>query len=394
MVGVSALIGAAALLASCGPSRPAAPHSSKSAFQFAPLSASFISPTDGFVLGGPYLCKTATCLSIRHTTDGGTSWSDIAAPPVGPYPACSPCGATVAFANDLDGWIYRAQDLWSTHDGGMTWKAIATVGDVLGLVVDDNRVYDLVTPACLATSPECSSPDLFSVSPLSADQWTQVEGIDIAAPPNPSLNLEDVGSTSGTLQLSGPFILIALGMGAPLPAATLWVFDTQTGHLVSGPTSICNEANLPSTTMFTGVAGYGGNYVIALCETGYGAGSATTQLYESSDAGRQFAPVGAEVSGPVFASIIMTSASTVFYVDGEPGNPTSLVRSVDSGVTRSAPIQGLPACCGVVWMTDLDFLSTTFGYMVVGSYPPALYLTKDGGAVWQQARSTRYSPAR
>ena len=69
------------------------------------------------------------------------------------------------------------------------------------------------------------------------------------------------------------------------------------------------------------------------------------------------------------------------YVSGEPGNPTSLDRSLDSGATWTAPVQGFPP--EVYSMADLDFLSPSFGYVALSTSGPGLYLTEDGGAVWQ-----------
>ena len=372
----SALLVAVTGLAACGSVRPAPPSStptpsSGSPAQFVPVSASFVSATDGFVLGGIPQCTTGDCQGIRHTVDGGGQWTNVPAPGAGPYEAQegpSGGGSGMVFANDLDGWIYGGQRIWSTHNGGATWNSVATSGSILGLVADDGQVYDLVSPCAPGYNPTCSSPDLLSASPISADQWTVVRAVDIPTSPG------------GTLRKSGPFILIAVGILEPPTPPLLWVFDSQTDHLVSGPTPLCNESSYPTTPDLTSVAGDGGNEVIAWCESDGGAGTAWLQPWYSSDDGMHFAKMGTEFDQAPVGRVVMASPTSVLFTLIEQAG---LFRSDDSGATWSAPIEGLPADGPAVWMDDLDFVSPAFGYVIVDTSTPALYLSDDGGAHWQ-----------
>ena len=101
---------------------PAAPPSSTAAVSlagFKPASVTFVSATQGFVLGAQ-TCATGMCTILASTVDGGSTWTYAGAGPAavsGPNPAVS----KVRFATKNDGWAFGPQ-LWSTHDGGHTWR--------------------------------------------------------------------------------------------------------------------------------------------------------------------------------------------------------------------------------------------------------------------------------
>jgi hypothetical protein len=115
---------------------PAAPSG------FRPLSLTFVSATDGWVLGTGACADS--CVWIYHTTNGGASWTRSAAPPAtfpstGCYDATGPCVDTLRFATPELGFAFGINwgAVYRTDDGGTTWtlmpvtdvSAIALVGD-------------------------------------------------------------------------------------------------------------------------------------------------------------------------------------------------------------------------------------------------------------------------
>ncbi|HWF40743.1 MAG TPA: hypothetical protein VN683_01555, partial [Acidothermaceae bacterium] len=157
---------------------PAAPPSGPPADAlagFEPASVTFVSSTQGFVLGGSKTCSTSTCGLLASTSDGGVNWSLVAlfpAPISGPNPAVS----KVRFATKNDGWAFGPQ-LWSTHDGGRTWTAQATPGPVYDVEASGGVAY-LLEATC-GTEP-CVQGDRLLQTPVSSDGWTAISGPKLA----------------------------------------------------------------------------------------------------------------------------------------------------------------------------------------------------------------------
>lgn len=115
--------------------------------QLSPISLSFPSPQYGFVLS-LYDCAAHTCADLRSTKDAASSWSKVSLPSqlnkslkltLWRANGASYDNLTVHFAERRDGWIYgtipvpdaadpaypnMVNRLWSTHDGGKTWRRI------------------------------------------------------------------------------------------------------------------------------------------------------------------------------------------------------------------------------------------------------------------------------
>lgn len=118
-----------------------------SSLQLDPISLSFPSPQLGYVLS-LYDCAANTCAALRSTNDAASSWSVVSTPNQldknlqlvswGTY-AASYANLNVHFADAQNGWIYGTvpapvtsntsnpnwvNRLWSTHDGGKTWRQV------------------------------------------------------------------------------------------------------------------------------------------------------------------------------------------------------------------------------------------------------------------------------
>jgi photosystem II stability/assembly factor-like uncharacterized protein len=112
------------------------------ASDFRPLSLTFVSATDGWVLGAG-TCAVS-CVWIYHTTNGGASWTRTGAPPatfpsISCYSAQAPCVDTLRFATPELGFAFGRNwgAVYRTANGGATWtlmpvtdvSAMALVGD-------------------------------------------------------------------------------------------------------------------------------------------------------------------------------------------------------------------------------------------------------------------------
>ena len=149
-----------------------------------PSGASFISGDTGWLLLATVNeCTGGSAVAIRKTADGGLHWSRVAAPPArwgGIAPDGNghiPAGAvtSVLFADARDGWAY-GPGLWATHDGGLTWRRVATHGQtVQGMAATGGRAVAVF----LNCDPRaCEGPVTFTVetTPARADAWRPVPG--------------------------------------------------------------------------------------------------------------------------------------------------------------------------------------------------------------------------
>ena len=118
-----------------------------SSLQPDPISLSFPSPQHGYVLS-LYDCAANTCAVLRSTNDDASSWGAVPTPSQlnknlqlvswGTY-GTAYATLNVHFANAQNGWIYGTvpapvtpntsnpnwvNRLWSTHNGGKTWRQV------------------------------------------------------------------------------------------------------------------------------------------------------------------------------------------------------------------------------------------------------------------------------
>lgn len=116
-----------------------------------------------------------------RTTDGGATWTSVAAPPTQfsgqrPLPGMLPAGTGVdelVCGGTHDCWAY-GPGLWSTQDGGVTWQNDTIPGvpepQVVGVAVADGLVE-----AAVDGVPNPTNGGIFvgiASSPLASDAWT------------------------------------------------------------------------------------------------------------------------------------------------------------------------------------------------------------------------------
>src|SRR5258708_22253465 len=189
----SAVIGCGRAAPAAAP-RPATPHPSTSRARHAPrapargqsepppgqaglLSATFVSPSEGWVLVG-VSCGRALCLQLQHTTDGGSTWTVVPSPQLA-SPAVAGQVRAVRFADSQDGWVY-GPGLFATHDGGRSWRAVAVPGlgrplaQVVTLTVLDGFADALVAEGL---DPNIGGPSKLCVSDITPGDWRPVSGV-------------------------------------------------------------------------------------------------------------------------------------------------------------------------------------------------------------------------
>jgi hypothetical protein len=144
----------------------ASPGAGSATISSSPVSTSFLPSGEGWILTG-YHCSMGACIEVKRTMNDGTSWTSLPLPSDLRVVANSTTASyfplmqqQIYFANAKDGWIYgpvppghRAAtndtsdaEIWSTHDGGLTWSALDTRSlgmkfDVLTMSASRDSVY-------------------------------------------------------------------------------------------------------------------------------------------------------------------------------------------------------------------------------------------------------------
>ncbi|MGB2868885.1 MAG: YCF48-related protein [Bacteroidota bacterium] len=94
-------------------------------------SVYFVSPDEGWVVGGKDLVDNFSADLILHTTNGGATWTEQPTPTMGPLFRVKfldkKIGCSAGFSNN-------GQSILLTNDGGLTWKATNTPGGPQGVL--------------------------------------------------------------------------------------------------------------------------------------------------------------------------------------------------------------------------------------------------------------------
>ena len=234
---------------------------------FAPASVTFVSATDGWVLGTAP-CTSDICTSVVRTTDGGRHWAGVPAPR-SPY---SRSGGVTAlrFADRTDGFAFGAA-LWVTHDGAQSWHRVSMPGQVNELVAAGDTVY-----ASVSCTGGCQEPTTVYSSPAGVDRWQKTSFPGVPGSSRVALvsHGQDVWAISGEA-VGGTRFWHNSGDGRwqPLPDPCT-VFGQLWRLQYVAPTS--------ATDLYL------------LCAGGVAAGSQPKQVLHSTDAGRHAQSTGGE----------------------------------------------------------------------------------------------------
>ena len=258
---------------------------------FTPTSFTAVAAARWWLLGTAP-CASPPCTSIVRTDDGGRRFVGI------PAPRTDQVGQ-LRFADVRDGFAFDPA-LWTTHDDGATWHAVALPGTVSELATSGGFTYALVRSA--------SGHAALMRSPVGADSWHRlpgagdaqgglwVEGRDVvlesAGPGGQTAQLlasTDAGRTFGRHAVPPS---VACDFALTQGPTALWA------HCATGMLSgIWRAAGAPGSTALQRVTG-GGLPELPNSAT-FAAATATTavvgaqRLYRTTDGGRSWESVRA-----------------------------------------------------------------------------------------------------
>jgi len=307
---------------------------------FLPVSASFVTPAEGWLLGRSP-CASGACTTVLHTVDGGAHWSAVGAPNaaisnrpgIGADPAQV---AAIRFTSKLDGWIW-GPSLYATHDGGTTWRSV-DAKPVLALDAASGTAWALV--AACGELAGCTQVQLLHSSTAN-DLWSPTD--DVISSENLAVQLR--------VEPSQRWVL-AGGM----------VFAARTGDRLAGLATPCDDPTTP-----VGLATNDDRQVVVQCRA-----AGANELTLSDDAGAHWST---PFSAPAAIDQVASNGQGTL-LGAASGGATNLSRSSDGGQTWTT----VAALAEPGAWTDLSFLSADDAIAVL--WDRALWASHDGGATW------------
>lgn len=338
-------------------------------------SASFVDGAHVFGFGfGLARSGRFECTYLARSDDGGQTWTrlpdrDLFLPRGENQAEDVGSISGIAFATQLDGWLY-GPGLWSTHDGGQTWRD------------DSAAVTDVLT-----VSASGGSAWLFDRIPCGADECLRVSQASAAA-----------GWRWSPLAAQPPVV-----SGAPGHAVFRIVRPSATRALVAAlrgpdrpPRIVATDDggaswnDLPSLPAGRGeprdVAALGDGHVWLTLTTVPATIMQDKEIYHSSDAGRTWqliADVGAGQRGelnnlPVtgyLPRLTPVTPTTLFLSMGR----STLYGSFDAGQTWAPVINDDASIGGADSVRFLGFGDVLHGLATSAS---TRWVTADGGRTW------------
>ena len=325
---------------------------------FQPVSATFSSAADGWLLGTA-TCPAGTCLAIVRTTDGGRTWAGIPTPHVvvGADGSSTPAVSRLRFANQLDGWVSYEALLWSTHDGGTSWHPLTLPGrlpDVWIIALESANGF--VHAAYLAGD---GAPLTIATSPVASDRWVASQTtVDFGAGPVPQPQIVLKGSAGWLIEVDRAVIAGA--------------------RLVNGAWEPWQPPCLDTAGPATLAAASASDLVVA-CDEGVWSTPTGVHFYTSSDGGTTFTPATKKV--PLFSveGVAAPVPGTAFVAGSLSGVGSAIVGSFDGGTAWKAVhvLQGAGSL-------DLSFASAEEGVSIAihSDGTSELLMSRDAGRTW------------
>jgi photosystem II stability/assembly factor-like uncharacterized protein len=352
---------------------PPAPVTSATSGQFEPWSASFVSTSQGFVLGTKRCSWSlpnngAPCRAILLTTsDAGAKWRTLSVPPVKLVAdnETPDTVASVTFADRDDGWL-AGSSLWATHDGGQHWTRIRVPG-----VPENSQLSDVVASGGWAYVALSTINGVTLLrTPADANDWQPVPG---------RLPNGKYAASEEALTADGGDAWLGLGLTGS-PSYGLWKVRPGSALMYRG--NPCSKAG-PQHEGINGIAASTPNDVVISCGPG--------KLDTSTDGGAQLTPIrgpkGGDYISPMAAppgrsnTIVMTWPSNYGFVVP----PSTGASWIDETTNDGRIWKRVYYNDNLAGWGDLQFVSPRTGWIVQG-YPGAvtdqLMRTTNAGATF------------
>jgi hypothetical protein len=321
--------------------------------RFVPVALSALDDRDFFLLG-TLPCSAGRCYVIERTADGGRSFTRLTAPRRLPTEGTSP---TLRFADARDGFVWVPFGwgaFWSTHDGGATWRQLASP-DVVSFTTTAAKAYAVVARC----TPKACSDYRFARGPASTSRWA--ESPLPFTPDGPVLDLAARGQDVWLLGTPG---------STRYPRHDVLAHSTDSGRTFVTGAGPC----------FPGLGGdlepSSPRVIWAVCPTGLMAGA-----LRSTDGAVIFTPLR---TPPLVNAARLAPASDKTAVLAANGAGRPLYRTTDGGTTwTSTATPGKDD----VWY-DVVFTDPHVGdaLVQVGARAAAVWRTTDGGTAWSKIR--------
>jgi hypothetical protein len=342
----------------------ASPSSEPVPVGFAPLSVTFVSADEGWVLGS-VACGSGRCPAIERTNDGGRTWAAVRAPKAavasgyGPYSGITSGISGLRFATHGDGWAF-GPDLWATHDGGASWTRVSVPGLTSGSMI---VALESTHGSVYAVFQAQGGGFRIATSPVGREAWSvsphQVPVV--GGGPDPTIRLVLSGDTGWLLENNR---MVAAGARLVNGAWQTWKPPcTDVGGPV-GPALIA--ASSPTD-------------LVAACDMfGDANGPLGYHLFVSRDGGGSFVETVGRIPVEASGGVATPGASTI-VVSGLESNEGVLVGSFDGGKTWATVLRA-----GAVQLAEVGFTTPLQGVVVTNSASGSagLFMTRDGGHTW------------
>jgi photosystem II stability/assembly factor-like uncharacterized protein len=334
------------------------------------LSASFVSPSTGWLLAElPCAHQVNPCRTtalMRETVNGGRTWFAVPAPPGPPadmYQSSPPSGGVgrVLFTSTRDGWA-AGPSLWRTTDGGATWRRVRVPGPVADFTVVGGRMFAVIGGCDSAGN--CAYRGYAAA--VGADTWRPASGTAVTG----------AGGSPVQLAVSGSVVyLLAIteGLGKPVLLA-----GTVTGSARWRPLPE------PCAAAYSAAVAAAAGWLFLGCAGEPGAGNQLKTAYVSRDGGRKWHQVASPPFNGYLRSATMSPDGTVFL----SGERMDVYISRDRGGRWHVS----PSLASPAGLADAGFpmlaatLTDTFGVVIQqGIYTQQVWLTRDGGSNWTPA---------
>ncbi|HXL92732.1 MAG TPA: hypothetical protein VN969_27685 [Streptosporangiaceae bacterium] len=337
---------------------------------FEPAAVSFVSASNGWVLG---LSGCARCAALRETRDGGSTWTALPSlpAPLGYYTSAPVTGVTqVAFADAASGFLY-GPELLATSDGGRTWSR-ESLPPVQDLVTGNGYAYALTSAAAGAT-------DRLWRTAIGSGRWAMLP---VPAGPRP-------GSPSFIYASGTTIVLLQQGTISPGSASTaavagaLWL-STDSGMTWQARTLPCTGTNGDASVLSIAL-GHPHAWLLDCFDNEQSQQEQNTQhhLFGTANAGLSWVRLPDPSRHNEPAALADNGAGHAFLAT--QGTVDTLLGTFDGGLHWSVLITSGGSFYG--WSGPV-FPTASTGFVVGPTHyaPEHLYRTTDGGRSWHIVR--------